>query len=133
MEKWVLSIDVGKLIINRTRLKFNFMTKRLSLILMLLLNCTRKLIFMNTKLFTLLVLLLCRVVNVYSQEWEYSLDYYADDDKRFSFVEVKELSNGNICVASIEYYRSGAGDFYSCHPAVSLFSPNFKTASYVLS
>ena len=59
---------------------------------------------MSKKMFiTLTTLLLCRVVNVYSQEWEYSLDYYADDDKSFSFVEVKELSNGNICIASIEY------------------------------
>ena len=75
------------------------------------------------KTLALLALVLLFGNNASSQEWEYSLNYYADDDKSFSFVEAKELSNGNICVASIEYYKSGAGDFYSCHPAVSLFSP----------
>ena len=70
-----------------------------------------------------LTLLFCGVNDVYSQEWEYSLQYNSADNERFSFYHPLELSNGNICVSSAYYkYRSGYGDFYSANPAVVMLS-----------
>ena len=113
---------------------------------------------MNTKLFTLLALLLCGVNSAISQElnnnftkeelikirksksylnsasekgtsndqtpylWEYVIDNNPNGNEEFSFCDAKELSNGNIGVASSFYYRSGYGDFYSAHPAVAVIS-----------
>ena len=78
---------------------------------------------MNKKIFlTLTFLLLCGSVSIFSQEWEYSLDYADSDDKRFYVVDAIELSDGNIAVASKYHFRSGYGDFYSCHPAILLLS-----------
>ena len=80
---------------------------------------------MKKKLFS--VVLFVFLVNnmTFSQEWEYLEKYSSSDDTEFSFWETKELSNGDICVASCEYlYRSGMGDFYSGHPAIMKISAN---------
>ena len=54
--------------------------------------------------------------------WEYVIDNNPNGNEEFSFCDAKELSNGNIGVASSFYYRSGYGDFYSAHPAVAVIS-----------
>ena len=82
-------------------------------------------VIMNSKSYlflTILILLLCRVNIAFSQEWEYSLQYTSTDDERLYFYDTREMSNGNIGVASSFRYRSGYGDFYSAHPAVVLLS-----------
>ena len=78
-------------------------------------------------LLTLSILLLCGVNSVFSQEWEYLKEYSSSDNTEFSFWETVELSDGNICVTSLEYiYRSGMGDFYSGHPAIMKISADGK-------
>ena len=68
----------------------------------------------------ILTLLLCRVNIVFSQEWEFK--EIGVGDERLYPGEVVELSNGNFLVSSSFSYRSGAGDFYSEHPALMLMS-----------
>ena len=63
------------------------------------------------------------VNSVFSQVWEYSLTHTSEDERHY-FYDAMEMSNGNIGVASSFYYRSGFGDFYSAHPAVTLISPD---------
>ena len=67
--------------------------------------------------------LFCGASNLFSQVWEYSLTH-ASEDERHYFFDAMEMSDGNIAVASEFYYRSGFGDFYSAHPAVTLISPD---------
>ena len=67
--------------------------------------------------------LFCGASNLFSQVWVYSLTH-ASEDERHYFFDAMEMSDGNIAVASEFYYRSGFGDFYSAHPAVTLISPD---------
>lgn len=92
----------------------------------------------------MLTLLLSVVGVVYSQEWECHLtSNFSSDEEYFNFYETKEMSNGNIAVASSFFYRSGYGDFYSAHLSVALidsdgvmcaqnhfFRPGYTTMSY---
>ena len=47
-----------------------------------------------------------------------------NDDECFELYDAIEMINGNIALSSIFYYKSGAGDFYSAQPAVTLLSAN---------
>ena len=64
------------------------------------------------------------VGNAFAQEWEYSIEYSMNDDECFELYDAFEMTNGNVALSSIFYYKSGAGDFYSAHPAVTLLSAN---------
>ena len=85
-------------------------------------------LIMNYKIFLVCIftLLFHKVNMLFSQEWEYLLENDSDADECFDFYDAKELSNGNIGIASSFYYRSGYGDFYSAHPAVMILSPDGK-------
>ncbi len=63
-------------------------------------------------------------VKAIAQEWEHSIAYSMDDDECFELYDAIEMTNGNVALSSIFYYKSGAGDFYSAHPAVTLLSAN---------
>ena len=71
-----------------------------------------------------LILLLCRINVVFSQEWEVNVETTNVDTSQFKFSDVLELSNSNYLVSSRLSYRSGVGDFYSNHPATMLLSSN---------
>ena len=60
----------------------------------------------------------------FAQEWEHSIEYSMNDDECFELYDAFEMTNGNVALSSIFYYKSGAGDFYSAHPAVTLLSAN---------
>ena len=59
-----------------------------------------------------------------AQEWQHSIEYSMNDDECFELYDAIEMINGNIALSSIFYYKSGAGDFYSAQPAVTLLSAN---------
>ena len=81
---------------------------------------------MNTrfKITVAIALVLLFGAKVFGQEWEYSIEYSMDDDECFELYDAVEMSNGNVALSSSLYYKSGAGDFYSAHPAVTLLSAN---------
>ena len=60
----------------------------------------------------------------FAQEWQHSIEYSMNDDECFELYDAIEMINGNIALSSIFYYKSGAGDFYSAQPAVTLLSAN---------
>ena len=60
----------------------------------------------------------------FAQEWEHSIEYSMNDDECFELYDAFEMTNDNVALSSIFYYKSGAGDFYSAHPAVTLLSAN---------
>ena len=62
--------------------------------------------------------------NAFSQVWVYSLEHSMNDDECFELYDAIEMTNGNVALSSIFYYKSGAGDFYSAQPAVTLLSAN---------
>lgn len=68
------------------------------------------------------MMFLCITNITNSQEWEVKETVNNDDESRFAFDEVLELSNGNLLTNSRFHYRSGFGDFYSFHPALSILS-----------
>ena len=73
----------------------------------------------------LLTLLFCRVNKLFSQEWEYSLEYGPYDNEMLFFCEPTELSDGNIAVASYySYKRANTPYIYSKDPAVVILSSN---------
>ena len=55
-------------------------------------------------------------------EWHYDINNDENSDEEFNISEAKFMTNGNICLSSTFYYRSGFGDFYSANPAVLLLS-----------
>jgi len=63
----------------------------------------------------LLTLLLCRVNKLFSQEWEYEVDY-----TECSLEEAVELPNGNIAVSS--YFYRNEENCFSYDPAVLILS-----------
>ena len=76
-------------------------------------------------LLCLLTLLFCRVNKLFSQEWEYSLEYGPYDNEMLFFCEPTELSDGNIAVASYySYKRANTPYIYSKDPAVVILSSN---------
>lgn len=56
----------------------------------------------------------------FSQEWEYTYAHFSSDDKSINLCGAKELTDGRIMVNGSFSFRSGAGDFYSNHPALLL-------------
>ena len=78
----------------------------------------------TTRFYILLALLLICGVRAFAQKWEYSIEYSMNDDECFELYDAIEMINGNIALSSIFYYKSGAGDFYSAQPAVTLLSAN---------
>ena len=71
----------------------------------------------------LLTLLLCRVNMLFSQEWEYSLEYGPYDNEMLKLINPLELSDGNIAIASFNHYRRGNSSFfYSADPAIVILS-----------
>lgn len=75
-------------------------------------------------LYALLALLLMSGTKAVAQEWEHSIAYSMNDDECFELYDAVEMSNGNVALSSSLYFKSGAGDFYSAHPAVTLLSAN---------
>ena len=75
-------------------------------------------------LYALLALLLLFGTKAVAQEWEHSIAYSMNDDECFELYDAVEMSNGNVALSSSLYFKSGAGDFYSAHPAVTLLSAN---------
>ena len=69
---------------------------------------------------------LCLWHNADAQEWKVIETYSYDNDTSIFWYEecTVELANGNFFVSSTTSYKSGAGDFYSEHPAVALISSN---------
>ena len=78
---------------------------------------------MMKKIFVIALALILRA-NAFSQVWEHSIEYSMNDEECFELYDVVEMSNGNVALSSSLYYKSGAGDFYSAHPAVTLLSAN---------
>ena len=78
---------------------------------------SKRILYMNKyRLFVcLLTLLLCRVNKLFSQEWEYEVDY-----TECSLEEAVELPNGKIAVSSC-FYRNEENCF-SYDPAVLILS-----------
>ena len=72
-------------------------------------------------MFTLITLLFCGVVNVFSQEWEVFLGS-EEFSHRDYFDEVIELSNGDILATSRSQYANTNGTFFTLHPALTLIS-----------
>ena len=56
----------------------------------------------------------------FAQEWEYSYAHLGSDDETMGLCGAKELSDGRIAVNANFAFKSGAGDFYSYHPAMVL-------------
>jgi hypothetical protein len=78
------------------------------------------------KIAALFVAAAISVANAAAQEWEVIETYSYDNDTSIFWYEecTVELANGNFFVSSTTSYKSGAGDFYSEHPAVALISSN---------
>ena len=78
---------------------------------------SKRILYMNKyRLFVcLLTLLLCRVNKLFSQEWEYEVDY-----TECSLEEAVELPNGNIAVSS--YFYRNEENCFSYDPAVLILS-----------
>ena len=71
----------------------------------------------------MLTLLLCRVNMLFSQEWEYSLEYGPYDNEMLMLIDPLELSDGNIAIASCNIYRNeNSLFFYSTNPAIVILS-----------
>ena len=71
----------------------------------------------------LLTLLFGRVNMLFSQEWEYSLEYGPYDNEMLKLINPLELSDGNIAIASFNHYRRGNSSFfYSADPAIVILS-----------
>lgn len=77
---------------------------------------------MNKKtLFSITIMLIC-MAKVYAQEWMLRNDYYPSDTVRRGYIDSFELNDGRIALSGNLFYRSGAGDFYTSHPHVTLLS-----------
>ena len=74
--------------------------------------------------FLMVALALLFGAKAFGQEWEYAKEYSMNDDECFELYDAVEMSNGNVALSSSLYFKSGAGDFYSAHPAVTLLSAN---------
>ncbi|MBR6437692.1 MAG: T9SS type A sorting domain-containing protein [Bacteroidales bacterium] len=72
--------------------------------------------------FLLLVFALLFVAKAFGQEWEQSYPINYSENEMFSVQDVFETSANDIIVSSSHFFRSGAGDFYSPHPALRKLS-----------
>ena len=81
---------------------------------------------MKNKFIIIIASALCLWHNADAQEWEVIETYSYDNDTSIFWYEegTVELANDNFFVSSTTSYKSGAGDFYSEHPAVALISSN---------
>jgi hypothetical protein len=70
----------------------------------------------------LLVLALLFGAKAFGQEWEQSYPINYSENEMFSVQDVFETSANDIIVSSSHFFRSGAGDFYSPHPALRKLS-----------
>ncbi len=75
-----------------------------------------------TKIYTLFALLMVFGAKAFGQEWEQSYPINYSENEMFSVQDVFETSANDIIVSSSHFFRSGAGDFYSPHPALRKLS-----------
>ncbi|MBR4794757.1 MAG: hypothetical protein IK038_14190, partial [Bacteroidaceae bacterium] len=73
------------------------------------------------QLFLVMVLLRCGTMT-FAQEWEHSYEICFSENEMFCVQDVFETSANDIIVSSSHFFRSGAGDFYSPHPALRKLS-----------
>ena len=72
--------------------------------------------------FHLLALVILFGAKAFAQEWEYADEFVYSDNECMVNFDATELSDGEIAVSSVHYYKSGEGDFYSYHSAARKLS-----------
>ena len=77
---------------------------------------------MKKHYFLLLALVSLFGAKAFAQEWECSYEISFSGNEMFSVQDVFETSANDIIVPSSHFFRSGAGDFYSPHPALRKLS-----------